>query len=162
LTVATKDMLGHALSLSVIAVALGLGLWQWLDRRRRPAGLSPADEAYFHNQDVRRWGVFVLMLGLGILLWIGTRVAPQFGQRPTVTFVEAWVAILGIVVLLLLLALLDWVATSRYARRHRHAMAREGLAILRDELRRRAALPPRVRRDEPDPAPDDDLGDQAG
>jgi hypothetical protein len=40
-------------------------------------------------------------------------------------------------------------------------MAREGMAILRDELRRRAALRQTARRDEPDPAPDEEFGDQS-
>ncbi len=36
--------------------------------------------------------------------------------------------------MLLGLAFLDWLATRRYAQRHRTAIAHEGIEILRDEL----------------------------
>jgi hypothetical protein len=65
------------------------------------------------------------------------------------------VGVFGLVVLLLVLAMVDWSATRRYETRHREAIAREGLEILRDEMRRRAALGAAGRRGEPRPEPPD-------
>jgi hypothetical protein len=48
-----------------------------------------------------------------------------------------WLAIALLVLLLFILASFDWLATQRYARRHRRAMVREGLEIVRDEFRLR-------------------------
>ena len=152
-------MLGTALSIGVTAVALGLALWQWFDGRHRPDKLSQEDHEHFRNQEMRRWSVSGLMLALGVLLFIGIHVPPRMQRRPNLAFVETWAAVLGIIVVLLVLAFQDWGATRRYARRQRAVMAREGMAILRDEMRRRAALRHLAHHEEPgiDP-PDPDAG----
>ena len=140
---------GTALSIGVTLVALGLALWQWFDGRHRPESLSPEDHDHFRHQEARRWAVCGLMFALGILLLLGTHAPARVRHHPNVFFVEAWGAVLGIVVLLLVLAFQDWGSTRRYARRQRQAMAREGMAILRDEMRRRAALRHRAQAEEP-------------
>lgn len=132
--------LATGLSLFVVCVAVALAAWQWADLRRRSPQNSPEDAAHFHRQDVRRWLVSGLMLLLGVLFYSGTHVATRIGRRPNVVFVETWVAVLGVIIALLVLAAIDWLATTRYARRHRQEIVREGMEILRDELRRRASL----------------------
>jgi hypothetical protein len=150
----TVTHLGSALSLGVVVVALGLGLWQWVDHRR-PATVSPTDERHFHNQDLRRWTVFGLMLTLSALMFVGIHLPAQVQKRPNLHFIQTWVAVLGVIVGLLGLAFLDWAATRRYARRKRQEIAREGMAIIRDEIRRRAALRNLARDGEPGADPPD-------
>jgi hypothetical protein len=152
--VSTSALLGAVLSAGVILVALALGFWQWHDCRLRPTGLSPEDHAFFRNQELRRWTVFALMLVVGVLLLVGTRISHLVGGQPNPLFVQTWIVILALVFALFMLALFDWVATGRYARRHRQEITREGLEILRDELRRRAAL---RRAEPPTPSPESDF-----
>lgn len=135
-----NTLLAPALSLGVLTIAVVLALWQWVEARGRPSNLSAADRNHFRHQDLRRWVVSGLMLGLGILFFVGTRLSPRAGPRPNLAFVEIWVAVLCIVVALLVLAGCDWMATAQYARRHRQEIVREGMEILRDELRRRASM----------------------
>jgi hypothetical protein len=47
---------------------------------------------------------------------------------------------MGLIVVLLLLAAFDWMATRRYANRHLRSMARQRLELLRESVRR--AEPP--------------------
>jgi hypothetical protein len=142
-----------ALSLGVAAVAVLLGWRQWQERRRREPELTPADSRHFARQDLRRGlGVLVLAL-LAVGLAAGSRVEPRVAARTNPLFIPLWLGILGLSFVLLVLALLDWLATRLYARRHVRAIARERLAILRDELRRRAA--PRMPRDDWREAVDD-------
>jgi hypothetical protein len=134
------DVFGPALAFGVMAIAVALGSWLWVDHRRRLLDLSTEDEFHFRRQEARRMVVTVVMLAIGVLLLAGTRIPPQVQRRPNMPFVATWVAILGLVVLLLVLAFLDWLATSRYARRQRQVITRAGMEILRDEFRRRARL----------------------
>jgi hypothetical protein len=128
-----------ALSLGVAGVAVGLVIWQVLERRWRPEGLADDDVKHFAYQDLRRGLVAAVMLLLAAGVYVGARLEPGVAGRPNPRYVGTWVGVLALVVLLLVLAMLDWSATRRYAARHRLAIAREGLEILRDEMRRRAA-----------------------
>jgi hypothetical protein len=50
-----------------------------------------------------------------------------------------WLVVLSLIILMLILALVDWYATRAYGRRRRKALFREQIEELREELHRRAA-----------------------
>src|SRR5262249_32824535 len=104
------------------------------------ADLPDDDVRHFRQQDSRRLTVAVVMFFLAAGVYVGARLPPRVAGRPNLRYVETWVSVLGLVVVLLTMAMVDWWATRRYGARHRQAIALEGLEILRDELRRRAAL----------------------
>jgi hypothetical protein len=122
---------GLALSLGLAATGLGLLLWQWAESRRRSHELSAEDVSHFARQDVRRWVVAGLMVMLSAGVYLGSRMPPRLNGNPNVRFLEVWLWVILLVLVLLVLALVDWLATRRYARRHRVALLREGLDILR-------------------------------
>jgi O-antigen/teichoic acid export membrane protein len=82
------------------------------------------------------------MTALGLLILVGSQTSHKVGARPNPVFIAVWLIVTGLVVVLLVLAALDWQATRRYARRHRSAIVREGMELLKEEMRRRSAPPP--------------------
>ena len=130
--------IGMLLAAFVVFIAAVLAYRQWMDRRRRDVDLA-GDEAVYHTrQDVRRWlGVFVMGL-LAVGLVVGTRIPHIVRGRTNMLFVQTWLGVFLLIFALLLLALLDWFATRRYAHRHRRAMLRERDATLRDVMRPRS------------------------
>ena len=129
-----------AISIGVAVVAAVLAIRQWHERRNRDPDLSEADAVHFARQDRRRGlGVVVMML-LAIGLSVGSRIMPRVGVRANPLFMETWLGVFLLVLILLVLAMLDWLATRLYARRHRQAMIRERLEILRDEAKLRREI----------------------
>jgi membrane protein implicated in regulation of membrane protease activity len=124
------------LSIAVASIAVALGLRQWYERRVREADLGEDDRNYFVRQDLRRvFGVVVLLiLAIGVL--IGSRTAPQIAGHANLQFVAIWLVEFALIFLVLALALLDWLATRRYAQRQRRSMARERDEVLRGILGR--------------------------
>lgn len=124
----------------VLAAAAFLGWRQWRDVRSRPDALSPRDESHFARQDLRRLlGTIILGLIAGALAvggWVPDRVNGRANQK----FVYLWAGIALMMVVLLILALLDWISTRLYARRQRRRLTHEGLTILEAEIRVREAI----------------------
>lgn len=78
-------------------------------------------------------GLSVLcIVALGIV--VGARTPYRNAGQPNPTFLLIWLGIFALVFVLLTLALIDWVALNRYAKRKRAAMSREHLTRLREEL----------------------------
>jgi hypothetical protein len=148
-----------ALAVLVSGTAVLLLLWLVLDRRGRRGAIEGEDAIHFAKQDLRRFTVAAVMFIVAAGVYVGSRLPHRVGGRPNPHYLATWATILGLVTVLLVLAMVDWSATQRYAARHRRAMADEGLAILRDELRRRAALAPkRSHGPRPTDAPEGDRG----
>ena len=78
----------------------------------------------------------MVLLALGIA--IGSRLEHKIAGRANPWFLAVWLAVFALIFVLLWLALLDWIATWLYARRHRRLIARERIQFLRDQRRRRA------------------------
>ena len=128
---------GLALAVGVVAVAAYFAVRQWLDRRRRDPGLSPEDADHYARQDVRRWAGSVIMALLAVGLVVGTRIDIRAGRPQRQLFSAVWLAEVVLLLVLPALALADWLATRRYARRHREALADERARVLEDYRRRR-------------------------
>jgi hypothetical protein len=145
------------LAVIVLAAAGFLGWRQWRDYRTRPEDLSPRDESHFARQDLRRLlGTIILTLiaaALGVGGWMPDRVNGRANQK----FVYLWAGIALMMVVLLVLAMLDWVSTRLYVRRQRRRLTDEGLSIVEAELRVRDAIRRAQRRTEgPNGHPDID------
>ncbi|MHB1559044.1 MAG: hypothetical protein ACYC61_16455 [Isosphaeraceae bacterium] len=150
--------LAWSLVLAIVAVAVAamLALSVWWDRRTRKPGLFLNDYRHFVLQDIRRTVGIVCLALLAPGLYFGSRV-PVFvaepvapGQaapdqpvlHPNRVFLGIWLAVFVLVAILLALALIDWVATRRYARRQRSAMSLERLDILREGMQHQHDIGP--------------------
>jgi hypothetical protein len=119
----------------VISAAAFLGWRQWRDMRTRPAELSALDRNHFFRQDVRRLvGTIVLAL-LSVAIGIGGRMPHRVNGVANTRFIQLWAGVVFLIAALLILALLDWISTQLYLRRHRLKLAQEGLSIVEAELR---------------------------
>lgn len=130
---------GLWLALGLAAVAVALVAWQFADRRHRGDSPSEADRAHFRGQDARRWIVAGAVTLLAAGVYLGSHLPYRRDGRPNLAFLETWLAVFLLILLLIVLAFLDWLATRRFARRHRGAIVREGMEIIRDEIRARQA-----------------------
>jgi hypothetical protein len=126
------------LVIGVTVVAGALALRQWHERRHRETELSDDDARHFARQDFRRAVVSVVLLLLALSIAFGSRIEPRPAGRPSPLFLAVWLAIFGLIFVLVWLALLDGIATWLYARRHGRAIARERIEFLRGERRRRS------------------------
>jgi hypothetical protein len=126
---------------SVVGLTAGLlALRQWYERRQREPDLSDADAQHYARQDFRRAvaGSVMVLLALGIV--VGAHVGHKVAGAANPWFLEVWLTIFGLILVLLWLALVDWIATWHYARRHHRTMARERfqlIQLVRDLRRRR-------------------------
>ncbi len=95
-------------------------------------GLSdPADLLHYHNQFRRRMQTSALIAVIGILVFVGDLISKQLGLR---WFGLYWIGVLLLVGYLVLLAVLDGLATASHTRA---ALAR--LRAQRRQLERHAA-----------------------
>ena len=129
---------GLILALAVGAVALLFVGWNWAEHRQPIPLVADDDVAYFYRQKFRRHVVAGIMMVLAALIFVGSRTDHRLHGRPNVVFVVVWMAVFGLVLLLLVLASVDWLATRRFARRTRSAIVREGMELLKEEMRQRA------------------------
>ena len=150
-----------ALTIALTGIAVALGLHQWSQRRHRDANLADVDRVYFFRQDWRRTAGVLVMLMIAAGIYVGSRTPPMIPRPPVDAdveqaeriiagawvelamaghanpqFLSVWLEVIVLLVVLLGLALFDWIATRRYAHRQRRIMARERLEILRDTFRR--------------------------
>jgi hypothetical protein len=115
-----------------------LALRQRYERRHRDPKLSDADGRHFARQDFRRAVVGVVMVLLAVGIAIGSRLEHKRAGQANPWFLAVWLTVFTLILVLLWLALLDWIATWIYARRHRRQIARERIQFLRDQRRRSA------------------------
>jgi hypothetical protein len=148
-----------AMAVGVAAVAATLAMGVWWERRTREPGLPDSERKYFLIRDLRRGLGIVLLAMIAPGLYVGSRLPTYVAESgaihpdgpaesaagPLVTtaleahpnrlFLAVWMGVFGSIVLLLGLAMIDWIATRRYAQRHRREMNRERLDLLREALR---------------------------
>ena len=128
------ELASLGLALVVFLISALLGYREWLDRQGRPTELGSIDRAHFARRDRRRsLGLSILcLLALGIV--VGSRTPLRVGFAPNPFFLGIWLAIFGLILALLALALVDWFDLRRYALRKKQAIGREHLAIIRGEI----------------------------
>ncbi|MCA1686002.1 MAG: hypothetical protein LC745_08470 [Planctomycetia bacterium] len=126
---------GSILAAGLAVVVVALLYWQRTERRGRGTTLSDEDRSHFDHQDIRRRVVAGVMSLLALGVYLGSRTPPHRDGRPNKPFFIIWLGVFALVLPLLILAMLDWLATRDYARRHRRVIVREGMEILRDEMR---------------------------
>jgi hypothetical protein len=131
----------------VLSAACFLAWKQRRDIRARPADLSPLDRNHFARQDLRRAvGTIVLVL-LAVAIGFGGQMPHQVNGRANLKFIQIWAGVAFLIAVLLVLALLDWISTSLYFKRHRQILTHEGLSIIEAELRLKLEIE-RRRRDQ--------------
>jgi hypothetical protein len=135
----TTESASLILSIGVTTVAVILMVWHWIERPHREAAESEEDRRYFASQSIRRWIVSVSMVLIAIGLFAGSRMKPMIAGKPNMLFLQTWLWVCLLVLGLVVIAILDWFATRVYSFRKRKAMAREGIDLLRDEIRVRAS-----------------------
>ena len=121
----------------IILVAVFLGLWQWFDRRARDPETNEADREFFRLQDGRRWVGIIVMGVLAVAIAVVPAISswiPPSAQR--IWPVASLCGLVGLILALLSLALLDAMATWRYARRHRRELAKEHAKLMLDVITR--------------------------
>lgn len=128
---------GLALSVFVSLAAGALALRQRTERLKRDPDLSPLDARHFQSQDRRRAAGALVMFSLAAGLAAGSSLPHLAGGRSNPAFLIVWFVVFVLILLLLVLAFVDLLATRLYARRQHRALVRERLDILRDEARRR-------------------------
>ena len=134
-----SEYYGILLAACVLAVAAGLWLWHRVDVRRPGLVLSDEDAEHFARQFVRRGAVAAVMSVLAGLIFVGSITNHRVNDRPNPVFIGVWLVVFALIGFLLVVAGIDWAATRRYARRQRSAIVREGMSLLREELKQRAA-----------------------
>ena len=122
------------ISSGITLIAAFLGLRQWYEWRAREVDLSEPDRKYFFRQDLRRGlGVAVILI-LAAGLYFGSRIPPKVADHANLRFVQVWLAIGALIIVMLGLALLDWISTRLYARRQHRELSSERRKILRETL----------------------------
>jgi uncharacterized membrane protein len=123
----------RALSAGLSLIATFLGLRQWYEQRARPTPLPPADAEHYARQDRRRWAGVVALGAISICALLGSRTSSRVDGKGNPAFVLIWVGVLGLILVLMVLAMTDWMATRRLALRHRKQLLRDSIdAIRRD------------------------------
>jgi hypothetical protein len=131
-----------AAALALLALAVFFAYRQWAESRARPAVLSPEDRAHFTRKDRRRWLNSLVMATMAALMLATTRIDPRANRAAARISLAMWLGVLLLAVLMLVLALFDWIANFRYARRHRRALRDEHRSILSDLVRLRRPSTP--------------------
>ncbi|QEH32982.1 hypothetical protein OJF2_14740 [Aquisphaera giovannonii] len=127
-----------ALAAGLGLIAVFLALREWYELRAREDDLAEPDRLHFARQDLRRrLGIGILALIAG-LVFVGSFLDISPRRGPSIRFLTVWIAVLGLIVGLLMLALADLSATRAYARRHRKRIIRESMESIREEARRHA------------------------
>lgn len=127
------------LSSFVVLVAALLAWKEWCDRRARAVELTPEDSLHYFHQDTRRsMGIAVMGL-LAVGLVVGSRTPTRLGNRANPQFLVIWLGVFLLIALLLLLAMIDWLALRGFARRQRSQILRERIEIIREEQRLKKA-----------------------
>ena len=134
----------QGLAVGVALISLFLGLRQWYENRAR-GDLSHQDRVFYRRQDVRRWLGVGILASLALLVFAGSGVRPREAGKGNIAFVVVWLVVLSMIVLTLVVALWDWLATWRYARAQRRALVRDHLDELRDQFRSAAEAARRER-----------------
>ena len=119
-------------SIGILVVAVFLGLWQWFDRRSREPNPGPEDLGFFLSQDRRRYVGVAVMVAVAFFLILGS--SHTLEAYSTKLLASIWAIVCLLIVVLLSLALIDAIATQRYARRQYKSLAKERTKLMLDAI----------------------------
>lgn len=128
-------------ALSLLLLAAYFTWRQWVEQRSREPGLSNEDIQHFRAKDLRRYAGSAVMTVMAVLVVVSTRINFRRGPAEGRLWAWIWMAVLGLLIVLLVLAFFDWRETTRYAVRHRRALLeeqRDYFASLRRDRRPRS------------------------
>lgn len=131
---------GLVIAAVLVGLAIVFGIRQWREARGRDPDLAAEDTDYHRRQDRRRGLGSLVMVLLAVGMTVGMSINARADRASGRLFGWVWLGVATLVMVLLVLAFLDWRAIRGYARRHREALADERYAALEDE-RRRLAIP---------------------
>ncbi len=122
----------------LMALAAFFAIQQWIEIRRRPYDVSDLDAEHFSHKDRRRYLVAGILSIISVAMVLSTRIDFRLGRPAYRLWSWTWLSILGLALVLLILALLDWKANRAYAMRHYRALIDEHRELLTQALRRQA------------------------
>jgi ABC-type Fe3+ transport system permease subunit len=156
----SETVFGVSLIIILLAFAAYTGWKQWLALLQINAdtSLSPEDLRHYRRQATRRLINAALMVALaallGVALSLGGR-AEELGERRQAAiargeelvlspedvqfknlYATVWIGVLLLLLVVILGAGVDYMATRRYGRRHYQIIQDERRAMIQDELRR--------------------------
>ncbi len=134
----TGTTVGLAIAAAVLALACFFLYRQWVEIRKRETDLTEADRVYFTRKDSRRLLGSILMMLVSVGMTAGVIVNPYRNRASGRLFGYIWLGVASLVCMLMVLAMIDWLANRDYALRHRRELINERKAILEAELRHRA------------------------
>lgn len=124
------------LSALVLALAVFLGVRQWLETRRRESEqLVEAEARHLSGRDRRRWAVASILALIGVAMMASTAIPVRQSREAARLWAWTWVGALVLTVILLVLALLDWLASASEARRQVRDLSEEQQALLSEAIR---------------------------
>jgi uncharacterized membrane protein YbhN (UPF0104 family) len=133
----------------LLALSALFAAWLWFQRRGRDEPGSEEDVRYLAGHDRRRFLVAVILAAIGLAMMASTAINPRSGPSAARLWGWTWVGVLALAVSLLVLALVDWVATRAYARIRRLELIEEHRDLLAQALGRGRPAPQEGRRRPP-------------
>ena len=107
---------GILLAAGVFVVAFLLIGGHWSELRGHARSESTYEQDHYARQGARRRVMSTLMMGEGLLIVVGSLVSPKIKDAPNPVFVLTWMSVCVLVLVLLILAAIDWWMIQRFAR----------------------------------------------
>jgi hypothetical protein len=136
--------MGLSLSCGILLVTLFLGLWQRFEQRSRDPETNDDDREFFRRQDRRRYAGIAVMVALALSILVDPLLfsvlpASSALREKSVSgpiSMAIWLIVCVVIVVLLVLAFLDLLATRQYALRHRQALEHERSKLVLELIHR--------------------------
>lgn len=116
---------GVALAVALAALSIFFAWRQWLELSDRETQSDPANERYFLWKARRRFLGSALMLALAAGIGFGSQIDGRASRATARLFGWTWEIVALLVFILVILAVLDSIATFRYAIRMRRDLIRQ-------------------------------------
>jgi hypothetical protein len=133
--VSALETYGLILAAGVFVVTLVLIRGHWSELSGPVRGDSPVEIAHYRHQSARRRLMSTLMISQAVLILLGSTVRHEVDGRPNPLFILIWLTVCVLVVVLLVLAAIDWLMIQKFARWMRVEIVRGGVEALKAGLK---------------------------